>query len=72
MNFGLGFLVISKTLNEAEMKLLVLIAAAFLATAAHGRYVEEELVATPWMDRVWLDEREARIFRGDPGELICG
>ena len=52
------------------MKFLVLLAVAFLATAAYGRYVEEELVATKWMDRVWLDEREARIFRGEPGELI--
>jgi secreted trypsin-like serine protease len=51
------------------MKFLVLLAVAFLATAAHGRYVQEELVATPWMDRVWLDEREARIFRGEPAEI---
>jgi len=62
----LNFSVVSKTLHEAEMKFLVLIAVAFLATA-NGRFVQDELVPTRWMDRIIPDDATGRIVGGEPG-----
>ena len=50
------------------MKFLVLFAVAFLATAS-GRFIQDELVPTRWMDRIIPDDANERIFGGEPGMI---
>ncbi|XP_070495046.1 trypsin theta-like [Chironomus tepperi] len=50
------------------MKFLVIFIVAFLATA-NGRFVQDELVPTRWMDRVIPDDANERIFGGEPAEI---
>ncbi|KAL7015416.1 hypothetical protein ACKWTF_016445 [Chironomus riparius] len=50
------------------MKFLVLVALSFLAIA-NGRFVQDELVPTRWMDRIIPDDGNERIFGGEPAEI---